>query len=375
MFLERFLQNLEQYLKPNKVLVLYGARRVGKTTLVEKYLSRTSYKYKLVSGDNIRVQEVLSSRDFSRILSFCEGYNLLVIDEAQNIPNIGMGLKIIVDQIPDIRVIATGSSSFDLSNKIGEPLVGRKTTLRLFPLSQLELSRAYNSFELKEKLEDWLLFGAYPEVLVNSHKKEKIKILREITESYLLKDILALEKVKNSKTLFSLLKLLALQISGEVSLNELSRNLSIDVKTVKRYLDLLEKSFVIFSLGAFSRNLRKEIYKKEKYYYWDLGLRNAIINNFNDLESRDDLGKIWENFLISERMKSSHYQERFCNFYFWRTYDGQEIDLIEEKDGKIFAFEMKYGSKKRRLPRKFQDAYKNSEFCIINQENYLEFLV
>ena len=262
MKLPRFYQNLEKYLKPNKVLVIYGSRQAGKTTLLKSFLARTKLKYKLDSGDSLKTQEILNSQDFSKITEYVSGYELLAVDEAQRIPNVGQGLKIIVDQVPGIKVIATGSSSFELAGQIGEPLTGRKRTLTLFPLSQIELSEIYNPHEIKERLPEWLVFGGYPEAVTAKTRQEKKGALEEIVNSYLLKDILELEKVKGSKILLDLLRLLAFQIGSEVSLTELGEKLALDYKTVGRYLDLLEKSFVIFSLRGFSKNLRKEITKK-----------------------------------------------------------------------------------------------------------------
>ena len=374
MKLPRFYQNLENYLENGRVLLIYGSRQVGKTTLLTEFLEKTNLKYKLASGDDIRTQEILSSQDFSKILQYVSGYELLAIDEAQRIPNIGLGLKIIVDQKPDISVIATGSSSFELAGQTGEPLTGRKKTLTLFPLSQIELSNIYNDFELIEKLPEYLIFGGYPAVLTKENKEDKIVILNEIVNSYLLKDILELEKVKGSKTLLDLLRLLAFQVGSEVSLSELGRQLAIDSKTVARYLDLLEKSFVLFNLRGYAKNLRKEVTKKSKYYFYDNGIRNAIISNFNDLNLRDDVGRLFENFLVSERLKNQSYNKIFANNYFWRTWDKQEVDWIEEREGKLFGFEFKWTESKSRSLKSFMDNYGNTETKTVNRENYLEFI-
>jgi len=374
MKLPRFYQNLENYLENGRVLLIYGSRQVGKTTLLTEFLEKTNLKYKLASGDDIRTQEILSSQDFSKILQYVSGYELLAIDEAQRIPNIGLGLKIIVDQKPDISVIATGSSSFELAGQTGEPLTGRKKTLTLFPLSQIELSNIYNDFELIEKLPEYLIFGGYPAVLTKENKEDKIVILNEIVNSYLLKDILELEKVKGSKTLLDLLRLLAFQVGSEVSLSELGRQLAIDSKTVARYLDLLEKSFVLFNLRGYAKNLRKEVTKKSKYYFYDNGIRNAIISNFNDLNLRDDVGRLFENFLVCERLKNQSYNKIFANNYFWRTWDKQEVDWIEEREGKLFGFEFKWTESKSRSLKSFMDNYGNTETKTVNRENYLEFI-
>ena len=373
--IQRFYTNLDVLIKPHRVLIIYGPRRVGKTTLLQTYLDTTTLKYKLDSGDNIRTQQVLSSQDFSLILSYIEGYRLLAIDEAQQIPNIGMGLKIIIDQAPEIQVIATGSSSFDPANQVGEPLTGRKTTITLYPIAQAELLNQYNTFELKQKLEEFLIFGSYPEVITAKTRDEKIAILQEIVNSYLLKDILSFEKVKSSQIIFHLLKLLAFQVGNQVSLNELATGLAIDVKTVGRYLDLLEKSFVIVPVTGFSRNLRSEIVSKNKYYFLDNGIRNAVVSQFNELPDRNDAGQLFENFIVMERMKKRAYQHILRNAYYWRTYGQQEIDLVEEGEGKLEGYEVKWGSGKTiSAPRDWKESYKNAIFRVINRENYLDFI-
>lgn len=294
----RAYEPLEPRIMPNKVLVIFGPRRVGKTTLLQNYLRQTGLKYKLDSGDNLRTQQILSSQDFEQILAYVEGYELLAIDEAQNIPNIGIGLKIIVDQAPGIRVIVAGSSSFELAGQVGEPLTGRKVTLNLYPIAQSELLSTYNRFELREKLAELMVFGSYPEVLAASSGNARIEILNEIANAYLLKDILTLDQIRNSRTLQDLLKLLAFQIGNQISIQELSGSLGIDVKTVKRYLDLLEKAFVIYRLSGFSRNLREEVTNKSKYYFLDNGIRNAVIAQYNRLDERSDtgaMGKLLDN--------------------------------------------------------------------------------
>lgn len=375
MLLPRYYDRLEDYLAPGKVLVLYGSRQVGKTTLLRRFLAGTKLKYKLDSGDNIKTQQILGSQDFDQITGYLAGYELLAVDEAQRIPNIGLGLKIIVDQIPNLFVIATGSSSFELSGQVGEPLTGRKKTLILYPLSQLELAREHNRHDLKARLPEWLVFGGYPAVLTARSRKDKMSILEEIVHSYLLKDILELERVKGSRVLLDLLRLLAFQIGGEVSLSELGGQLGIDYKTVARYLDLLEKSFVIFSLRGYARNLRKEITKKGKYFFYDNGVRNAVISNFNDLPLRDDTGRLWENFLASERLKKQQYSGLYANNYFWRTWDKKEIDWLEERDGKLFGYEFKYGAKKVKMPKEFAAAYPKAEFQVIRPDNYGDFVI
>ena len=368
--------NLEKLIKSGKVLIIYGPRRVGKTTLLNDFLSKTKLKYKLDSGDSIKVQQILSSQDFSQIKEYVSGYELIAIDEAQQIPNIGLGLKILVDQMPKLKIIATGSSSFDLAQKVGEPLVGRKRTIILFPFSQTELLEKYNKFELKQNLEDFLVFGSYPEVIIAKTRKEKINSLNELVNSYLLKDVFNLERIKGSKQIIDLLKLLSFQVGNEVSINELATQIRLDVKTVDKYLDILEKAFVLKRLGALSRNLRKEISSKAKYYFYDNGVRNAIISQFNGLDDRNDVGFLFENFVVMERLKKQEYSNSlFANNYFWRTYDKKEIDFIEERDGKLFGYEIKWKDKKIKAPADWLSAYPGSEFSVISPENYLEFIV
>jgi predicted AAA+ superfamily ATPase len=373
---KRAYEPLDALLRSNKVLVIYGPRRVGKTTILQSFLRQTDLKYKLDSGDNIRTQQILGSQDFSLILPYAEGYELLAIDEAQNIPNIGMGLKIIVDQVPGIRVVVTGSSSFELAGQVGEPLTGRKLTLSLYPMAQSELLSSFNRFELREKLADFMVFGTYPEVLTATDPKNRIETLTEIANSYLLKDILAFDRIKSSRTLLDLLKLLAFQIGSEVSFNELAIQLGADIKTVQRYLDLLEKAFVVFRLGGFSRNLRKEITNKSKYYFFDNGIRNAIIAQFNGLDMRNDIGPLWENFIFMERLKYRTYQSKYANIYFWRTYNKQEIDLIEEYGSSLHGYEFKWSPKKvPAAPKAWAEGYPQAKFDVIHSDNYLDFII
>ncbi len=374
MKIKRIYADLTPYIKPNKALIIFGPRQAGKTTLLEDYLKSTHFKYKLDSGDNISTANFFASQDFNGIIDYCRGYELIVIDEAQKIPNIGQAFKIMVDHVPGIRIIATGSSSFELAGQVGEPLTGRKTSLTLFPVWQGEFGQMYNAYELKEKLQDFLLYGGYPEVVTAESRDEKILHLEELMNSYLLKDILELEQVKSPKLLVDLLRLLAFQIGSEVSFQELGRQLGIDAKTVARYIDLFEKTFVVYNLRGFSRNLRKEITKKGKYYFYDLGLRNAVISNFNELSARNDVGALWENFLFIERLKKRSYAPIYANDYFWRTWDQKEIDLIEERDGKLFGYEFKWGDKKIKAPKEWLEAYPESSFEIISRENYLEFI-
>jgi len=370
------LFDIKNLIKPGKVLVIYGPRRVGKTTLLKDFLSHTELKYKLDSGDNIRTQEILNSQSFNEILPYAEGYKLIAIDEAQQIKNIGMGLKILVDNLPDLIVVVTGSSSFELSQQVGEPLTGRKRIINLFPFSQQELLSVYNKFELKEHFEEFLIFGSYPEVITAKSRNEKIEVINEIVNSYLLKDILSLEKIKGTKQILDLLKLIAFQIGKEVSLNELASQVKLDVKTVGKYLDLFEKTFILYKISSFSRNLRKEITTKSKYYFYDNGIRNGVILQFNKLSDRNDSGELFENFFVMERLKYLSNNSIYRNLYFWRTYDGQEIDLIEEGEGKILGLEIKYSpTTKLKKIKSFTSTYNNSSIELVNSDNYMNYLL
>lgn len=375
MKIPRIYGDLGKHIEPNKVLVLYGPRRIGKTTMLQDFLHGTSLEYRFDTGEDVRTQELLSSQDLDKIKDYVGSKELIVIDEAQNVANIGLGLKLIVDHIPGIKVIATGSASFDLANKIGEPLVGRKWTKNLYPVSQLELLQSNPKFDVKNNLEEYLIFGGYPEVLTASDSQRKINVLDEISSAYLFKDILAIEQVKSSQLLVNLLKLLAFQIGNEVSLSELGTQLGIDKKTVARYLDLLEKTFVIKSFYPYYRNLRKAISKKCKYYFVDVGIRNAIINNYNRLDTRNDRGQLWENFLVMERIKKQEYSSIFANNYFWRTYDQKEIDWVEEREGKLFGFEFKWQKNESKNKPYWLESYpKEAVFELVNKDNYLEFI-
>ena len=366
-----------KFVVPGKVAVLYGPRRTGKTSLIEKYTrEQTRISYFTGTGDDITLREILSSQNKELILSTFRGYDLIVIDEAQRIPQIGWGLKLLIDHLPHIRVIATGSSSFELSGQVGEPLTGRSRTSVLFPVSILELTDKLGAMTVIQQLPQYLIYGGYPEVLTANNLAEKKNYLIDLRNSYLFKDILELENLKNSVKLTHLLKALAFQIGNEVSHNELSNLLGIAKQTVERYLDLLEKTFIIKRVFGFSRNLRKEINKTSRYYFYDNGIRNALINNFNSLDSRIDTGMLWENFCVMERLKKQSYHHIYANNYFWRTYDRQEIDHVEERDGNLFGYEMKWDPKKKvRTPKAWMKAYPDAEFTVINRENFLDFVI
>jgi predicted AAA+ superfamily ATPase len=374
--IKRAYEPLKSHLAPNSVLVIYGPRRAGKTTLLQSYLSSTEWKYRSVVGDDVPTQQLLSSRNVAQIQEYLEGYELFAIDEAQYVPEIGHALKIIVDQVPDIRVIATGSSSFELAGQIGEPLTGRKKTLTLYPISQGELLSLYNKYDLKQDLEDRLIFGSYPQVVMANKRQERITVITEIANSYLLKDILDFDRVRGSLPIWNLLKLLAFQVGSEVSQNELSRSLGIDVKTVGRYLDLLEKAFVLYRLDGFSRNLRREVTRNSKYYFYDNGIRNAVVNQFNPIDQRDDIGALWENFVVMERIKHLEYSFIPANQYFWRTYSQQEIDLVEESGKNLDGYEFKWSqSKSPKVPPEWSRTYPRATYSVITPDNYQEFVL
>ncbi len=372
--LQRQLANLKQAVKPGRVAVLYGARRVGKTTLVKKFMESESEDALLVNGDDIVVREYLESESTEKLRDFVGNHTLLIVDEAQNIRRIGLNLKIIVDQMPHVRVVATGSSSFDLPRDVGEPLTGRKQVLKLLPLAQMELSAIEKPHETRAHLEARLVFGSYPEVVLTRSNDEREEYLREILSSYLFKDILQWEGVRHADKLQRLLQLLAFQIGSEVSLAELGRQLGMSKNTIERYLDLLEKVFVIFSRGGFSRNLRKEITKSHRYYFYDNGIRNALINNFNPLAIRDDIGALWENYVVTERLKRHEYLRESVNSSFWRTYDKKEIDLVEERKGRLAGFEMKWREHGTAPPKHWARAYPDASFEEIHRDNYLGFI-
>lgn len=367
-------QILEKLRKTPKAIVLYGPRQVGKTTLGQDLIAELGLKTLAISADEQRFTEILSSRDGRRLAELVEGVELLFIDEAQRIPNIGLNLKIIIDNFPNLKIITTGSSSFELANQVAEPLTGRKWTFHLYPISQVELLHHFAPFELRDRLAERLIWGAYPELWKLSGRQNKEDYLRELSSDYLYKDILAIAEIRHADKLRNLLKLIAFQIGNEVSLNELSHNLDLSKETVSRYLNLLEKSFVLFRLSGFSRNLRKEITKNSKYYFYDLGIRNCLIDNFKDLFSRNDQGALWENFLIIERLKRNVYLKTGGIPYFWRTYSGAEIDYIEESGDNLLGTEIKWKNKKAQAPKLWLNEYKEASWQLVNPDNWLDFV-
>lgn len=374
-FVARTLQaKIEERLAPGKAVLIYGARRVGKTILLKEIFNKIEEKKMLLIGEDMDVQNMLQNRSVHHYRQLFEGMNLLAIDEAQSIPEIGSVIKLIIDEIPHIQVIATGSSSFDLLNKIGEPLVGRASQFLLTPFSIREIAQKQNGMELRQNLENRIVYGSYPEVVGMTSNTMKEEYLRDIVNAYLLKDILAIDGLRNTAKMNRLLQLVAFQIGSEVSYEELGKQLGMHRETVEKYLDLLSKVFVVYKLGAFSRNMRKEVSKAGKWYFYDNGIRNAIIGNFKDANSRMDMGKLWENFFITEKLKDNQNHLLHCQFHFWRTYDQQEIDLIEEKNEVINAYEMKWGKKLPKAPAGFMKTYTGADFNVVNPDNYLEFL-
>ncbi len=360
-------------LKRGKVIALFGARRTGKTIIMKSIIKMMHQKKTLeINGEDFDIAAILSSGKQEVLKNLVSGYDYLFVDEAQNIPRIGHNLKLLVDTQPDVGVFVTGSSSFDLRNQIGEPLTGRSRFFQLYPLSLSEISPGYaNSMKLLPEL---LVFGSYPQIITETNLTEKRHILENIRNGYLLKDVLILENIKDSLFIIDLLRLLAFQIGNDISYNELANNLGTTVKTIKRYIEILEKTFVIFRMYGYSKNLRKEISKSPRFYFWDNGIRNIVISNFQPIEIRNDKGMLWENFCISERIKKQMYSETFSNFHFWRTYDQQEIDLIEVTDGKLKAFGFKWGEKEAKAPKAFRVNYPDAIFQTINRISFFEFL-
>ena len=359
----------------NKVILLFGTRRVGKTWLIEQITAEANIAYLFLNGEDQDIQSLLATRTAANYKRILGNSKLLVIDEAQVIPEIGKILKLLIDSFKDLTIIASGSSAFDLSNQTGEPLTGRSITYHLYPVAQLELALNENGLQTTQNLEERLIFGSYPEIFQLETLEEKSQYLTELVKSYLLKDILIYENIQNSNKLFDLLKLVALQIGSEVSIDELSRSLGISKNTVDRYLDLLSKVFIIYKVGGYSNNLRKEVTKSSKWYFYDNGIRNAIINDFRLLSLRNDQGILWENYGFSERIKKTNYEHQGAQYYFWRTYDQQEIDLIETKNGELVAVDFKWGNQKKKIPGFFAKNYPNASFSIINKENYLDFIL
>ena len=373
MIKRRIEDELKNGVIKQKVTLLLGARRVGKTELLKSIFEQNANKSMWLNGEDADTVQLLQNRSIANYQRLLQGISMLFIDEAQTIPDIGNILKLMIDTIKPLHIYVTGSSAFDLV-QVGEPLVGRSQTFYLYPLAQLELNNYENALQTAQNLEERLIYGAYPEVYTLPTLQEKKLYLNELINSYLLKDILAFEDIRNANKLKDLLKLIAYQIGFEVSLDELGKQLGISKNTVERYLDLLSKVFVVYKISGFSRNLRKEITKTHRWYFADNGVRNALINNFAPLDVRQDIGQLWENYAMIERIKRNTYVNNIPNSYFWRTYDQQEIDLVEEKDGQLVAFEFKWKNEKAKIPAAFAKAYPEANYSLIHKQNYLEFV-
>jgi len=359
-----------------KVLILFGSRRTGKTTIIERINEAYKEETLMLLGEDIQVSEYLQTRTVSQYKELIGDKKLVIIDEAQAIPNIGKILKLMIDSIKGITIIATGSSSLDLVNDTGEPLVGRQLEYQLFPLAQVELSKNENKLDSTNHLPNRLIYGGYPELIHLDSLAEKEEYLKSLVNSYLLKDLLALTMVKGADVLLRLLKLIAFQIGSQVSTVELANSLQINKETVDRYLDLLSKVYIIFPLGGFSQNLRKEVSKSKKWYFYDNGIRNALINNFSPLNYRNDVGALWEQWMITERMKLNASKSYFPSYFFWRTYDGQEIDLLEiNSQQEMQALEFKWAKRKSKVPAAFAKAYTNAKWNEVSKENYWDWVV
>lgn len=364
----------DELLHSNKVIIVFGARQVGKTTLINQIISESDLSHISVNGEEADVKAVFNQLSYDRMMEVVGNNSILFVDEAQTIEHIGKAIKILYDKNPDLKIVLSGSSSFELANKLQEPLTGRKKVFTLYPFSCEELIEDHlTPFELKQKVSSILRFGLYPEVYKATDLKTKQEVLRELSSSYLYRDILMLTDIRHHNKLHDLLKLLALQIGSTVSINKLANALNLNAKTVEDYILKLEQSFVIYRLRGFSKNLAKEISKQDKIYFYDIGIRNAILNNFLDLSSRNDTGSIWENFLISERIKTNAYHQSYPNIYFWRTYTGAEIDYIEELNSEIKAYEFKYSQKTVSAPKSWTETY-SSVFETVNTDNFLSFI-
>ncbi|MDR0973831.1 MAG: ATP-binding protein [Prevotellaceae bacterium] len=372
--ISRLLQSqIESKLFKGKAIIITGPRQVGKTTLLRRIADSHALPSLWLNCDEPEVRQLLTDTNVQQLQSLIGRYRMVVIDEAQRVRNIGLSMKLIVDTFPQVQLLVTGSSSLDLANEVNEPLTGRKYTYQLYPFAFSELSDHHNWLAEKQMLDTRLIYGSYPDVV--NHAGEEKEILLNISESYLYKDILSLAEIRKPLQLERLLMALALQVGSEVSYNELAQTIQSNVATVERYVHLLEQCFVVFRLGALSRNLRNEIKKSKKIYFYDNGIRNSILQNFAPLTLRQDVGQLWENYLIAERLKANHYYRHFVKSYFWRTFQQQEIDLIEEADGMFSAYEIKWNESRRsRIPESFGQHYPVREQQVVTPNNYQEFL-
>ena len=359
----------------HKAILILGARQVGKTTLLKQFMKEQVDEVLYLNCDEPLTVSMLANRNLSQLQMVIGTAKIVVIDEAQKVDNIGLTLKMMVDNFPDVQVIATGSSAFELRNRLNEPLTGRKYEYQLYPISSKEIFNTAGYVEVERQLESRLIYGSYPDIM--THGSEAHELLNSLTDSYLYKDILASDNLRKPELLNKLVRALAFQVGSEVSYNELAQTIASDAKTVERYIELLEKSFIIFRLNGLSRNLRNELKKAKKIYFYDNGVRNAVIQQFAPLDMRNDVGALWENFFIAERIKFNHYRQHYCNIYFWRTKSQQEIDYIEESNGAFNVFEMKWNPKNANapIPASFVKAYSVANATVVTPENYLDYLV
>lgn len=369
---QRFLEKIiREKTGSGKAVIIVGARQVGKTTLIKNILQEKEYLF--LDADDPTIKQLLTSPNTEQIKTFLGDYKTVFVDEAQRVEGIGLTLKIITDQFKDIQLFVSGSSSFDLGNKLNEPLTGRKWEYELFPISWEEFESKKGFIKAEQQVEDRLIYGFYPEVLNNQGKEREV--LKNLVSSYLYRDILSFSDIRKPEILDNLLLALALQVGSEVNYNELSQTIGVNKITIQKYIDILEKSYIVFRLNSFSRNIRNEIKRNRKIYFYDNGLRNMIIGNFNQTKLRTDIGDLWENFLISERVKQNLYKDTFARMYFWRTKQKQEIDFVEEKKGKITGFEFKWKAKpKMKLPETFVKAY-DAETKVIDRKNFRDFVI
>lgn len=374
MFKRQLVETLKKKMHKGKAIILLGARQTGKTTLIKTLICGKEKNCIMLNADEQNVREELSNASTQKLKQVIGSNKIICIDEAQRIQNVGLTLKLITDNFPKVQLIVSGSSALELASEINEPLTGRKWEYNLYPLCWAELREKYNYFESQNFLEQRLIYGMYPDVV--NHIGDEKEVLTNLADSYLYKDLLNYKGIRKPDLLYQLLKALALQIGNEVSYNELAQLLKVDKITISNYIDLLEKSFIIFKLNSFSGNLRNEIAKGKKIYFYDNGIRNAIIQNYSPLSSRIDTGALWENFLISERIKKNNYNQSVLKSYFWRTTAQQEVDYIEEVNQKIYAYEFKWNAKKNnRFPKTFLNNYKTETAEIISQENFEEFIL
>lgn len=377
MYIPRLIEpEINNRLFQGRIVIIYGPRRSGKTTLVQKIASDSKFPFRYLNCDEISVQNLFAQAGTSTSLAQITGdRKLIVIDEAQRVTNIGLKLKLLVDNFPTQQIIATGSSSFDLANQVNEPLTGRSWEFWLHPLSTTELIPIFDQPELLKGLEELILYGCYPDVVTAQTAQKKADLVKQLTANYLYKDVLKFNSLKSSQAVKKLLLGLALQIGQEVSYTELANLVGISKQTVQSYIEILEQAFVLFKIGPFSRNLRKEISKYHKIYFYDTGVRNAILDNFSPLSLRTDTGHLWENFVIAERKKLGNFISNLPHLYFWRTYDQQEIDLVEEKGGQLYATEVKWRKSRQSPPQAWKDAYPLSSWQSLTPQNFLSPLI